>query len=227
MAQQGFDISKYITAADIVSAVTAGTIAYLTYKTKQDEPKPEQPQGQQPQGQATPTTGSKATDFYDEVPDVPEMTPQDNSMVKWGRSWYSERGFNNCSTGNDILFPSKWQVEDFAEQIGCEPGKLQALLDKGAGEKMFAKLMSLGQTGNFSAGNLAAGAGFQATNINNMTFIFDGQGHDDAIAAMYKTLLDGGSVDAAARSFLTSLRGFAPTSLFGNAVKGALANLGG
>lgn len=60
MAQQGFDISKYITAADIVSAVTAGTIAYLTYKTKQDEPKPEQPhgqqatpQGQQPQGQAS------------------------------------------------------------------------------------------------------------------------------------------------------------------------------
>ena len=177
MAQQGFDISKYITAADIVSAVTAGTIAYLTYKTKQDEPKPEQPQGQQPQGQATPTTGSKATNFYDEVPDVPEMTPQDNSMVKWGRSWYSERGFNNCSTGNDILFPSKWQVEDFAEQIGCEPGKLQALLDKGAGEKMFAKLMSLGQTGNFSAGRFNSLLGFTALHL------FERSGQNECFSA--------------------------------------------
>lgn len=48
-----FDISKYITTQDVVAAVTAGTIAYLTYKTKQDEPTPEQPQAAEPTANPT------------------------------------------------------------------------------------------------------------------------------------------------------------------------------
>lgn len=48
-----FDISKYITTQDVVAAVTAGTIAYLTYKTKQDEPTPEQPQAAKPTANPT------------------------------------------------------------------------------------------------------------------------------------------------------------------------------
>ena len=58
---EGFDISKYITSQDVVAAVTAGTIAYLTYKTKQDEPAPEQPQGQTTQTAQSEPTGMSAT----------------------------------------------------------------------------------------------------------------------------------------------------------------------
>ena len=58
---EGFDISKYITTQDVVAAVTAGTIAYLTYKTKQDEPAPEQPQGQAAQTAQSEPTGMSAT----------------------------------------------------------------------------------------------------------------------------------------------------------------------
>lgn len=39
MAEEGFDISKYITAADIVAAVTAGVIAYIKNKPKVDDKK--------------------------------------------------------------------------------------------------------------------------------------------------------------------------------------------
>lgn len=39
MADEGFDISKYITAADIVAAVTAGVIAYIKNKPKVDDKK--------------------------------------------------------------------------------------------------------------------------------------------------------------------------------------------
>ncbi len=48
MAEQGFDISKYITAADIAAAVTAGIVAYMSNNAQaQDE---QQPQVKQPQG---------------------------------------------------------------------------------------------------------------------------------------------------------------------------------
>ena len=65
---EGFDIGKYITAADIVSAVAAGTIAYLTYKTKQDEPTPKQPRGQADRPARGATTGSppSALQFTDD-----------------------------------------------------------------------------------------------------------------------------------------------------------------
>ena len=43
MAEQNFDISKYITAQDVVAAVTAGTIAYVTYNTNQNEPQAAEP----------------------------------------------------------------------------------------------------------------------------------------------------------------------------------------
>lgn len=61
-----FDISKYITTQDVVAAVTAGTIAYLTYKTKQDEPTPEQPQGQAGQPAQADATGLSST--HREIP---------------------------------------------------------------------------------------------------------------------------------------------------------------
>ena len=48
MAESNFDISKYITAQDVVAAVAAGAVAYLTYRTKQDEPTPEQPKAVKP-----------------------------------------------------------------------------------------------------------------------------------------------------------------------------------
>ena len=53
MAEQNFDISKYITTQDVVAAVTAGTIAYVTYNTNQNEPKPEQPQAAEPTANPT------------------------------------------------------------------------------------------------------------------------------------------------------------------------------
>lgn len=43
MAEQNFDISKYITAQDVVAAVTAGAIAYMTYNTNQNEPQAAEP----------------------------------------------------------------------------------------------------------------------------------------------------------------------------------------
>ena len=50
MAESNFDISKYITAADIAAAVTAGIVAYMSNNAQaQDE---QQPQVKQPQGAA-------------------------------------------------------------------------------------------------------------------------------------------------------------------------------
>ena len=110
MEQQGFDISKYITAADIVSAVTAGTIAYLTYKTKQEEPKPEQPQqGQQPQA-AQPRGQAPAAQpqAQPQAPAVPKKEPgwmkycddpSDPNEVAAARLQYKAEQLSNATGG--------------------------------------------------------------------------------------------------------------------------------
>ena len=110
MARQGFDISRYITAADIVSAVTAGTIAYLTYKTKQEEPKPEQPQqGQQPQA-AQPRGQAPAAQpqAQPQAPAVPKNEPgwmkycddpSDPNEVAAARLQYKAEQLSNATGG--------------------------------------------------------------------------------------------------------------------------------
>ena len=87
MTQQGFDISKYITAADIAGAVAAGAVAYLTYKTKQEEPKPEQPQqGQQPQAaqpQAAQPRGQAPAAQPQAQPQAPAVPKKEPGWMKY------------------------------------------------------------------------------------------------------------------------------------------------
>ena len=109
MARQGFDISRYITAADIVSAVTAGTIAYLTYKTKQEEPKPEQPQqGQQPQA-AQPRGQAPAAQ--------PQAQPQAPSVPKKEPGW-----MKYCDDPSDPNEVAAARLQYKAEQLSNATG---------------------------------------------------------------------------------------------------------
>lgn len=56
---EGFDISKYITAADIAAAVTAGIIAYVRNKPKLDNKKGQTQPSANAQNQASPTAGQQ------------------------------------------------------------------------------------------------------------------------------------------------------------------------
>ena len=213
-----FDVTKLITPADVATAVTAGVVAYVMNRHQADD----QQQGQsQAQPEAQPQQPIPSNPFYDEVPDVPNLTPQEARAFDHCQFIYGNEGWNNCSIGNDLAFPSKWDVERWANRIGCEPEKLQALIDKGASDKMLGKLYCLGEVGNYST------VGFQATNTNNMEFILDSQGDTKAICAMFKTLLDGGDADSAAVAFLNNLHKASAGSLHSKAVAGALAKLGG
>lgn len=115
MAQQGFDISKYITAADIVSAVTAGTIAYLTYKTKQeDQPsqpgQEQQPQGQQPQAeQPAPQVSPDVDDvvFPSKMSDeqiLSQVNPKPNGGIDFGKvgEYYEQEAFERYCAAKGI-----------------------------------------------------------------------------------------------------------------------------
>ena len=140
MAQQGFDISKYITAADIVSAVTAGTIAYVTYKTKQDEPKPEQPQGQQPQGQpqpeqpvrpqpqATPT----AADAANTAISLPTTLPKDpaDAWTQLRAALGEDNGYDSpAAIFRELAAPKGYEGYTKIGEVGefCTPEKMMAL----------------------------------------------------------------------------------------------------
>lgn len=81
MAEQGFDISKYITAADIVSAVTAGIVAYIRNKPKVDKKKPQPQQPQEPTAPAAEPAPS-ANDYVDNVKDqISYMTKNPRKMM--------------------------------------------------------------------------------------------------------------------------------------------------
>lgn len=86
---EGFDISKYITAADIAAAVTAGIVAYIRNKPKVDKKKPQPQQPQEPTAPAAePAPAPTANDYVDNVKD------QISYMTKKPRFGFSHGNIN-------------------------------------------------------------------------------------------------------------------------------------
>lgn len=79
---EGFDISKYITAADIAAAVSAGIVAYIRNKPKVDKKKPQEPTA--PAAEPAPS----ANDYVDNVKD------QISYMTKKPRFGFSHGNIN-------------------------------------------------------------------------------------------------------------------------------------
>ena len=161
MARQGFDISRYITAADIVSAVTAGIIAYLTYKTKQEEPKPEQPQqGQQPQA-AQPRGQAPAAQ--------PQAQPQAPSVPKNEPGWM--KYCDDPSDPNEVAAARlQYKAEQLSNATGGAPsatgtfqgGQLTSATPTAAAAPSVGTITSIPKlgNGNFRVGDMGFGDDF-------------------------------------------------------------------
>ena len=84
MADEGFDISKYITAADIVAAVTAGVIAYIKNKPKVDDKKNQPGDAAQAAAPKGPVWGSQ--EWRDEMVRQGKLVQRDGIYFRVNRS---------------------------------------------------------------------------------------------------------------------------------------------
>ena len=163
MAEKGFDITKYITAEDIVAAVAAGVVAYKRNSPKVDDKK-QQPPGDAAQAaqQAAPTPKGPtwgSQDWRDEMVRQGKLVQRDGIYFRVNRSGQPLEAYKFFKGGSyakmpiadvdDALVngPEDWWDFDKAGAVLVSPdgtaqkldpdflGRLEGVLDKNFGGK--------------------------------------------------------------------------------------------
>lgn len=163
MAEKGFDITKYITAEDIVAAVAAGVVAYIRNRPKVDDKK-QQPPGDAAQAaqQAAPTPKGPtwgSQDWRDEMVRQGKLVQRDGIYFRVNRSGQPLEAYKFFKGGSyakmpiadvdDALVngPEDWWDFDKAGAVLVSPdgtaqkldpdflGRLEGVLDKNFGGK--------------------------------------------------------------------------------------------
>ena len=163
MAENGFDISKYIKAEDIVAAVAAGVVAYIRNRPKVDDKK-QQPPGDAAQAaqQAAPTPKGPtwgSQDWRDEMVRQGKLVQRDGIYFRVNRSGQPLEAYKFFKGGSYAKLPIEdadpldigdgsegWWNFDKAKAILVSPdgskqpldgdylGRLEGVLDKHFGD---------------------------------------------------------------------------------------------
>jgi hypothetical protein len=190
----GFDISKYITATDIASAVTAGVIAYVMNRTKADDQ------------QQRPTDNAGVSDTTPDISDQPlsnAITPDQDptqyavrngdSAFEDAKDWWEFTASHGSCDGDAFLNPSEWSITSIAEDNGVSPEAVQQLVDSNRMTAFLQRFISLGQNSTVTS------VGYSQTGNEVMHMLNSAQG--SAQDKVWQTILSGGTNDDAIRAY--------------------------